>query len=266
MSRLQVLSNRLHTPSLRALVLASSAVMLVPFTGLSAQDMNARELADRVRIGIHGAAVTGNAAALLDIVLVARRAVTALPDYALVNHYLGYALYRLGMHALEDDMDLAIEMLEESEAFLERSIEIEPIAESHALLAAVLGMQIVDDETAMTLGMRSGAEMRKARALGPANPRVRLLEGISAFHAPEMWSGGHDAALAHLLAAVELFADDQPEPPLPQWGLAETYAWLGQTYAALGKVEEARGAYQRALEVEPKYAWVRDVLLPGLKG
>ena len=123
-------------------------------------------------------------------------------------------------------------------------------------------MRIVDDETAMTLGMRSGVEMGKARALGPANPRVRLLEGISALHAPEMWGGGQDAALAHFLAAVELFAHDEPKRPLPAWGLAETYAWLGQTYAALGKVEEARAAYERALEVEPEYAWVRDVLLP----
>jgi len=247
------------------LVLASLAVMLAPDAGLSAQD-HARAIADRVRNGVHDAFIAGNDSALADILLIARRAVTALPDDALVNHYLGYALYRLGMQALEDDNDLAIEALEESEVYLQRSMRIHPIAESHALLAAVLGMRIIDDATAMTLGMRSGAEMGKARKLDPANPRVRLLEGISAFHAPEMWGGGHDAALAHFLAAVELFAEDEPAPPLPGWGLAETYAWLGRTHAALGNMEEARGADGRALELEPEYAWVRDVLLPGLEG
>ena len=81
-----------------------------------------------------------------------------------------------------------------------------------------------------------------------------------------MWGGGHEAALGHFQAAIELFADDEPETPLPAWGRAEAYAWLGQTYAAMAKVEEAREAYGRALKVAPRYTWVREVLMPGLEG
>jgi len=104
-----------------------------------------------------------------------------------------------------------------------------------------------------------------ARLIRQVNsPRVRLLEGIAAVHKPEMWGGGHQAALGHFQAAIELFADDEPETPLPAWGHAEAHAWIGQTYAALGKVDEARAAYERALEVAPGYAWVRDVLMPYL--
>lgn len=263
MSRRHILMTGLRPPSLRGLAAALAAVALVPAGGLSAQD-RAHATADRMRSEIHRAAIAGSDTAFADIVLFARRAVTAFPEDALINHYLGYALYRVAMRTLGDDAGLALEMLEESEAHLQRSIDNQPIAESHALLAVVLGMRIVDDETAMTLGMRSRVEMQKARRLDPANPRVRLLEGISAFHAPEVWGGGHESALVHFLAAADLFADDRPEPPLPDWGLAETHAWLGQTYAALGNVEEARGAYERALEEEPGYAWVRDTLLPGL--
>ena len=127
MSRLQIPSNQLRAQSPCALVLASSAILLAPVTGLSAQDTSARQLADRVRTGVHRAAITGNEAALADVLLLARRAVTALPDDGLLNHYLGYALYRLGMQALEDDMDLATEALEDSEAYLQRSIEMLPI-------------------------------------------------------------------------------------------------------------------------------------------
>ena len=32
----------------------------------------------------------------------------------------------------------------------------------------------------------------------------------------------------------------------------------------MGQVEEARKAYERALELEPGYVWVREVLLPAL--
>ncbi len=244
-------------------VLATTLITATPPT-LTAQDLDSAAIAERLRTGLHKAQITGDGEAMGQMITLARRAVTAFPDHALVSHYLGYALYRLAGPTMETDMDGALAMLAEAQSFLERSIEIEPIAESHALLSSALGMQMVSEADAMTLGMQSGIEMGRARALGPRNPRVRLLEGISAFHTPEMWGGGHKAALGHLQAAIELFADDEPETPLPAWGHAEAHAWLGQTHAALGKTDEARAAYDRALEVAPGYAWVRDVLIPGL--
>lgn len=247
---------------------AALAFTLITATppALTAQDLDPVTLAERLRTGLDEAEVTGDHEARSRMVTLARRAVTAFPDHALVNHYMGFALYRLAGPTMATDMSGALALLEEAQSFLERSIEIEPIAESHALLSSALGMQMPSDADAMTLGMQSGTEMGRARALGPRNPRVRLLEGIAAFHTPEVWGGGHDAALAHFQAAIELFADDEPGHALPAWGLAEAYAWLGQTYVALGKADEARAAYERALEVEPEYAWVRDSLLPGLEG
>lgn len=245
-----------------ALLLASA----VQPRGLAAQTLDPGELAERVRTGLEQAEITGDADALGQMVTLSRRAVTAFPEDALLNHYAGYALYRLAGRTMETDTDASHVLLEEAESFLERSVEIEPIAESYALLASAIGMRIDGPASAMTLGMRSGAAMSRARELGPDNPRVRLLEGMSAFHTPRMFGGGHEAALEHFLAAIELFAEDAPQPPLPAWGHVETYAWLGQTHVALGQVEEARRAYERALELEPGYVWVREVLLPGLGG
>lgn len=251
---------------LGTLFMLGCAAAFAETRGLAAQDLDPRELAERLRAGLAEAEVSGDEDGLAEMVILARRAVTAFPDDALLNHYMGYALHSLAGRTRDADPDRSKELLEEAESFLERSIEIEPIAESHALLASALGMRIDGPATAMTLGMRSGRELGRAKAMGPRNPRVRLLEGISAFHTPEMFGGGHDTALEHFLAAIELFADDAPAPPLPAWGHAEAYAWLGQTHAAMGQVEEARAAYQRALEVAPGYVWVREVLLPGLEG
>lgn len=256
--------------SIRQKLAAASAVLATTLIAapstLTAQDLDPVAIAERLRAGLDEARITGDDEATRQMVTLARRAATALPDDALVNHYLGYALYRLAGAAIETDADGAMAMLAEAQSFLERSIEIEPIAESHALLSSVLGLQIVDQSQAMTLGMQSGIEMGNARALGPRNPRVRFVEGLSAFHTPEMWGGGHRAALGHFEAAIELFAEDEPETPLPAWGHAEAYAWLGQTLAALGDVDEARAAYERALQIAPEYAWVRHVLMPGLEG
>ncbi len=257
-----VLRHSVLLPAL-ALLLAGTFQLGAP-RGLAAQTLDPVELAERLRAGLDEASIAGDDDALGHSVILARRAVTAFPDDALLNHYMGYALYLLAERTMETDVRAAHGSLEEAESFLERSIEIQPIAESHALLSSALGMRIDGAASAMTLGMRSGAAMGRAKALGPDNPRVRLLEGISAFHTPSMFGGGHEAALEHFLAAIELFAEDAPESPLPAWGHAETYAWLGQTHAALGQADEARAAYERALELEPGYVWVREVLLPRL--
>ena len=252
---------RTMTPSSVAL---AAALIATPPPSLTAQDLDPATVAERLRTGLHAADISGDPEVLGQMVTLARRAATAFPGDALVNHYLGYALYRLAGPTMETDADGAFTMLAEAQSSLERSIEIEPIPESHALLSSVLGMQIVSEADAMTLGIRSDSELAKARRLGPLNPRVRLLEGVATVHRPEMWGGGHKAALGHFQAAIELFADDEPEAPLPAWGYAEAHAWLGQSYAALGRVDEARAAYERALEVAPGYAWVREVLMPAL--
>lgn len=243
-----------------ALLLASA---LQP-RGLAAQTLDPGELAERLRTELQEAKIAGDADALRQTVILSRRAVTAFPEDALLNHYVGYALYCLAGRTMETDINASHALLEEAESFLERSGEIEPIAESYALLFSAIGLRIDGPASAMSLGMRSGAARDRAKALGPSNPRVRLLEAVSAFHTPRAFGGGHEAALEHFLAAIELFAEDAPQPPLPAWGHAEAYAWLGQTHVALGQAEAARTAFERALELEPGYVWVREVLLPGL--
>ena len=252
-----------HTMS-RPGLLACVALLLVPTASFAFQATNPREVAAGLRTGIAEAVIAGDAEHLTEAVTLARRAATAFPENGLVHHYLGYALYRLSTLRFDADPDGALVILSESESALRRSIELEPIPESHALMSSVLGLQIVSDETAMRLSMRAEGEMRRAVEMDPRNPRVKVLEGISAFHTPTMYGGGHDIALDRFLAAAELFEEDAPESPLPAWGRAEVYAWLGQTYVALRMPEEARAAYERALEIEPSYAWVRDTLLPAL--
>ena len=263
LARIPALAHPL-APAILALVAQSA--LLAPVPRLVAQDLDPAEVAERLRTGIADAVLTGELDDLGPIITLARRAVTAFPDDALLHHYAGYALYRLAAPTMDTDMDGALAMLEEATSRLRQSIDAEPIPESHALLATVLGMQITDDAQAMTLGMQLEVEWGRARALGPANPRVGLLEGISAFHTPAMYGGGDATALRHFQRAIERFAEDDPPPPLPAWGLPEAHAWLGQTYQAMGRAEEARAEYRRALELEPGYTWVRDELLPGLPG
>ena len=77
---------------------------------------------------------------------------------------------------------------------------------------------------------------------------VRLLEGISAFHTPKAFGGGHEAAQEHFLAAIELVwgvvedveLREIPGYPALRITLAETYA-MARTDAccSMGQVHEA---------------------------
>ena len=84
---------------------------------LTAQELDPAAIAERLRIGLDEAQITGDDEAMDRMVTLARRAATAFPDDALINHYLGYALYRLAGPTMETDVDAALAMLAEAESF-----------------------------------------------------------------------------------------------------------------------------------------------------
>ena len=103
----------------------------------------------------------------------------------------------------------------------------------------------------------------RARALGPSNPRLMLLEGVGLYHTPADYGGGIVKAEPLVRGAVEAF-EAEPVGSWPRWGRLDAYAWLGQIRARLGGRAGARAAYEKALAVAPEFRWVRTVLLPRL--
>lgn len=85
-----------------------------------------------MRTGLEKAEIAGDADALRQMVTLSRRAVTAFPEDALLNHYAGYALYSLAGRTMETDTDASHALLQEAESFLEarkayeRALELEP--------------------------------------------------------------------------------------------------------------------------------------------
>ena len=79
-----------------------------------------------------------------------------------------------------------------------------------------------------------------------------------------MFGGGVDRAERWFRSAVGFFEAQPADPAWPDWGRADAYAWLGRTLETLGNTAGARVQYRKALDVEPEFAWVRDVLLPDL--
>lgn len=195
-------------------------------------------------------------------------ALAATPGDGIALHYKGYALYRKAS-ALANDRSNRKEfkaLLQQADRALDESATSLEWPETPALRSAVVGQLISVSGMlgVVRLGPRSNGLMDRAVKLGPDNPRVWLLRGITAVHKPTQFGGGMENAERDLKKAIELFLVDTPADQQPSWGYAEAWAWLGRVYAYQKRVTEARAAYTKALAIAPESAWVSRELLPAL--
>jgi len=205
-----------------------------------------------------------NAAAMLDRVLI------ATPNDQLLLYYRSLALYRSATlyTGLKKETE-AKRALDEADLLLEQATAKSPTADALALRSSVMGLMIGlsgNPLSGMTLGPKSSGLLDRAKEIEPKNPRVWLISGMSAMFTPKMYGGGTNKAEKDLRKAVALFETDRPVAPAPSWGRADAYIWLGQALQKEEKIEDARMAYQKALEIQPGNQWVQRVLLPSLSG
>lgn len=221
-------------------------------------------------IALIGALPVGSAAhdfdrpiALLD------RALAATPGDGIALHYKGYALYRKASALANDRSQRKVfkALLQQADRTLDESAAVLEWPETLALRSAVVGQLIPLSGmlAVVRLGPRANSLMDRAMKLGPDNPRVWLLRGISAVYKPSQFGGGLGNAERDLKKAIELFNGNSPAAQSPAWGYAEAWAWLGRVYADQNRVDDARAAYAKALEIAPELVWVSKELLPALE-
>ena len=207
----------------------------------AARLVGAADWAARVGSEVEQASITGDIDRMQNAHEMIDRALISFPNDPLLLHYQGFERYT-------------------------EANPLRPLPETHALLAAVLGRMIGQNPSlGAVLGPQTQQELQAARTAGPSNPRVWLLQGISSIYTPPQYGGGLSVAESQLRQAIALFATDHPTPPFPSWGRAEAYAWLGQVMQKEDRNAEAAAAYNQALTLEPKYTWVKTVLLPSTR-
>lgn len=155
-------------------------------------------------------------------------------------------------------------LLEEAESLLKARIEADPNdATAHLVLSQVYQARITSMMSGMRFGPRAGETLDRALELAPDDPRALYLKGVSQLMAPGPM-GNKEEARRNLEAAVARFVEGAPEGVF-WWGEPEAHAFLGLSYAREKEHAPARAAYERALELEPGFDWVRDRLLPDLE-
>lgn len=186
------------------------------------------------------------------------------PQKALTHYYAGYAGYRLANTTTNDDQRDAY--LDNAMQHLETCVELDKnFADGFALLSGIYGRKSTGMISAMKYGPKASTAGETALKLDPKNPRALILGATSLFFRPAMWGGDKKKAVEQWQRAAQIL-DDAPtkETAQPTWGHEEAYAWLGQAFADEGNADAARAAYDRALEINPDYGWVKNVLYPKL--
>jgi tetratricopeptide (TPR) repeat protein len=259
---------------MRLLLSHAIAALIVGTSIAGAQTAGTVGMIDSIRVAIENANELADVPALENTIATTERAIAgSASDSAaasLLRHYHAYALYRAGTLVLgRDGSGKARPYFDRAAEELESLTKGKTIPESFALLSAVYGMQIASAKIQMIAGMKLGPKSSsmsaKAMELAPKNPRVYLIRGIGAFNTPSAVGGGMDKAETDLKKAIELFASDNPAPPLPKWGLADAHIWLGRVYVNRHQTDSARAEYQAALTIQPRNAWVITTLLPALQ-
>ena len=183
----------------------------------------------------------------------------ALADFRIVNLLL--AAGDRNKEAASGHLKTAVEHLQEA-------TRIDPeAAEAYALLSSVYGRQIgLSPVKSMFLGPKAGKAIGKAMELAPDNPRVVLSAAIGDFNTPRVFGGNKERAMKGFRRAAELFSREKPADPVePSWGHSEAFAWLGLAHLDRDEKEPAGAAFEKALQIDPDFGWVKYVLLPELE-
>ena len=260
-ARALLLAFGLGTPGLTPL-----GAQAAPSAAVSTPDL--ARTADSLRRQIEAAVAANDGPTLRRVREASERAAAAHPQDVWLTYYRGYAVFREAGYLLGASRIRELgSALDGAVGALERMLARSPSPDGWALLSALQGQRLTASGstfTAIRLGPAVLRAIGRAEDTGPQNPRVWLLKGINAFNAPSAFGGGMDKAEQHLRRALSLFPTDRPATPLPAWGLADAWIWLGRTLQAQGKRTEARAAYTAAVQLQPQNTWVTEVLIPSL--
>ena len=132
----------------------------------------------------------------------------------------------------------------------------------HAIAAGIMSVQMgFNPMKGMTLGSQSGIHIGKAISLDSLNAAAWRQHASSKYFTPKMWGGDINIAIESYEYAIDLF---EKENNTTDWIYLDALAWLGIAYEKTDQIEKAREVYEKALEIEPDFTWIKNQLLPNL--
>jgi tetratricopeptide (TPR) repeat protein len=174
------------------------------------------------------------------------------PNDAAVQYRLALAASYLAEISLElRDKTSAERVAKTGIPAAERAVALRPDnAEYHRILGTLCGQVIPANVLAgVSYGGRAQDAIEKAISLDPKSSEAYLARGIGNYYKPPMFGGGPELAIRDIRRAIEL----NPKS-------AEAYLWLGLAQRKLHQNAEAREAFTKSLELNPRRIWTKQQL------
>ncbi len=134
--------------------------------------------------------------------------------------------------------------------------------EPRAVLSSIYGLKMAYSPwKGIFLGSKSSNLMDQATRQSKESALVWKLYANSKLYTPESFGGDKLEAARAYEKAIELY-EAKPSSAESNWIYLDALAHLGITYMKLDKPQKAREILEKALEVEPKFNWVKYILLP----
>jgi hypothetical protein len=179
----------------------------------------------------------------------------------LVNYQYGYIGYCIGFNKKEEAniyLDLAIKNIE----YLEK--EKYNLSLINAYKSALYGFRIsLNQLFAPVFGLKIIESAKSAVELDNENYFGYVQLGNVEFYMPSALGGSKKAALEYFLKAKELI-EKKPEDTGENWNYLNLLIIIGQSYYYLDEYNSAKLVYEKILDLEPGFVYVRNELYPQL--
>lgn len=159
------------------------------------------------------------------------RIAAAEPSEWLPLYYAAFSQVQAAMRLVGQDVEKAMLTLNLAQSNLDKAKALVPQESELAVLQAYLLIgRLMENPMAKgaEITPQVFAELGKAKALNPANPRAAFLQGTYVLNMPEFYGGGAANAKPHFEQAVTLFEKETDRGLLPHWGRNANLRYLEQ--------------------------------------
>jgi tetratricopeptide (TPR) repeat protein len=191
-------------------------------------------------------------AALQKMVDEAAAAAAKAPNDADAEYSVALASSYLAEVALEQgDKKLAQQAAERGVKAAEQAVSLKPqVAEYYRVLGTLCGQVVPANVLAgLSYAKRARDAIDKAVALDPKSSMAYMARGVGNYYIPAALGGGFELAITDFRKAIDLDPKN-----------ADAWLWLGMSLRKENKNADARQAFSKSLELNPKRVWATQQL------
>ena len=161
------------------------------------------------------------------------------------------ASYLAAVHVELHDRKSARAAAERGIVFAEKSVALKPDAgEYYRVLGGLYGQAVTDIVGGLRYGPKAKDAIAKAVEKSPHSSNVYVARGVGNLYLPAQLGGGAEVAIPDFRKAIEIDPNN-----------AEARVYLGVALRMDKKEDDARKAFNKALELNPNRFWVRQLLV-----